>query len=329
MRCPPVGMPAHPARAAASRQRSSHPRGPSRQPRRVMAPHRRGGEWRRCPGRRRRDRSRSGPPGPRPCPRRPASRPRACAGPTSGAACRRRTEAAVAGARGSSGPAIAARKPRGGGLTDCPRSRDRDRRHATQAHRRDGGAGRHDFPVGWRDDGRDALSVPSPRPAGRRGSRGPEPVDNAVGRAAAGLAVGLAATGGRVDGRGGHAPTFGVTPPPPAAAARRAMAAAPSAPSWRGKRGQQVRRWLERRGRRAVHPQPRSPPPPRSSGSPFIREVPKKGLPRRPLPVYADRNSTHRIAAHTGVTGVRLPRPQGRLLCVPVFLYVYSNRLHA
>ena len=46
--------------------------------------------------------------------------PRACAGPTSGAACRRRTEAAVAGARGSSGPAIAARKPRGGGLTDCP-----------------------------------------------------------------------------------------------------------------------------------------------------------------------------------------------------------------
>ena len=47
-----------------------------------------------------------------------------------------------------------------------------------------------------------ALSVPSPRPAGRRGSRGPEPVDNAVGRAAAGLAVGLAATGGRVDGRG-------------------------------------------------------------------------------------------------------------------------------
>ena len=32
----------------------------------------------------------------------------------------RRTQAAVAGARGSSGPAIAARKPRGGGLTDCP-----------------------------------------------------------------------------------------------------------------------------------------------------------------------------------------------------------------
>ena len=35
---------------------------------------------------------------------------------------------------------------------------------------------------------------------------------------------------------------------------RRAVADAPSAPSWRGKRGQQVRRWLERRGRRAVRP---------------------------------------------------------------------------
>ena len=33
---------------------------------------------------------------------------------------------------------------------------------------------RHDFRDGWRDDGRDALSVPSPRPAGHRGSRGPE-----------------------------------------------------------------------------------------------------------------------------------------------------------
>ncbi len=45
-----------------------------------------------------------------------------------------------------------------------------------------GGAGGHDFRTGWRDDGRDALSVPSP-----------ERVDNALGRAAAGLAVGLAA----------------------------------------------------------------------------------------------------------------------------------------
>ena len=51
--------------------------------------------------------------------------------------------------------------------------------------------------------------------------------------------------------------------PPPAAAGSvvnrcgggwSAVADAPSAPSWRGKRGQQVRRWLERRGRRAVRP---------------------------------------------------------------------------
>ena len=33
---------------------------------------------------------------------------------------------------------------------------------------------RHDFRDGCRDDGRDALSVPSPRPAGHRGWRGPE-----------------------------------------------------------------------------------------------------------------------------------------------------------
>ena len=36
------------------------------------------------------------------------------------------------------------------------------------------GAGRHDFRAGWRDDGRDTLSVPRPRPAGHRGSREPE-----------------------------------------------------------------------------------------------------------------------------------------------------------
>ena len=46
----------------------------------------------------------------------------------------------------------------------------------------------------------------------------------------------------------------------PAAVARRPMGAAPSAPSRCGKRGQQVRRWLERRGRRAVRP-PREPDP--------------------------------------------------------------------
>ena len=42
--------------------------------------------------------------------------------------------------------------------------------------------------AGWRDDGRDTLSVPRPRPAGHRGSRGAgAPVENAVGRAAAGF----------------------------------------------------------------------------------------------------------------------------------------------
>ena len=127
-----------------------------------------------------------------------------------------------------------------------------------------GGAGGHDFRAGWRDDGRDPLSVPSPPPAGRRGSREPEPVDNALGRAAEGLAVGLAATPrpGRRLARpaapqppppapnvrpprpGGQAPTFGVTglaarprspssgttPHRPAAVAAVVMADAPSAP---------------------------------------------------------------------------------------------------
>ena len=41
---------------------------------------------------------------------------------------------------------------------------------------------------------------------------------------------------------------------------------APSAPSWRGKRGQQVRRWLERRGRRAVRPLPAGATAPRRVG---------------------------------------------------------------
>ena len=53
----------------------------------------------------------SGPPGPPPCPRRPASRPRACADPASGAACRRRRARAAAslnrrpGAGSGAGPA--------------------------------------------------------------------------------------------------------------------------------------------------------------------------------------------------------------------------------
>ena len=57
------------------------------------------------------------------------------------------------------------------------------------ARRGIGGAGGHHFRAGWRHDGRDALSVPSPPPAGRRGSREPEPVDNALRPAAAGLSA--------------------------------------------------------------------------------------------------------------------------------------------
>ena len=146
----------------------------------------------------------------------------------------------------------------------APAVGDRDRRHAAQRIAAIGGAGGHDFRAGWRDDGRDPLSVPSPPPAGRRGSREPEPVDNALGRAAAGLAVGLAATprprrrlarpaapqppppapNVRPPRPGGQAPTFGVTglaarprspssgttPHRPAAVAAVAMAAAPFAP---------------------------------------------------------------------------------------------------
>ena len=67
----------------------------------------------------------------------------------------------------------------------APAVGDRDRRHAAQRIAAIGGAGGHDFRAGWRDDGRDALSVPSLPAAGRRGSREPEPVDNALGRAAA------------------------------------------------------------------------------------------------------------------------------------------------
>ena len=147
---------------------------------------------------------------------------------------------------------------------------DRDRRHAAQRIAAIGGAGGHDFRAGWRDDGRDPLSVPSPPPAGRRGSREPEPVDNALGRAAAGLAVGQLAATPRPRPRRrlarpaapqppppapnvrpprpeGQAPTFGVTglaarprspssgttPHRPAAVAAVAMAAAPSVPGRR------------------------------------------------------------------------------------------------
>ena len=65
-----------------------------------------------------------------------------------------------------------------------------------------------------------------------------------------------------VDGAPGPRRTQAVLMPEPEldpGSGRLARADAPSAPSWRGKRGQQVRRWLERRGRRAVRPQTRTP----------------------------------------------------------------------
>ena len=153
---------------------------------------------------------------------------------------RRRTETAVAGARGSSGPAIAARKPRGGGLTDCPRSRDRDCRHAAQPIAPIGGAGRHDFPRRRRDDGRDALSVRSPRSAGHRGSRGPEHESRTRSAARPRARPSFDAsfdqpptTASASPGRSPRPPSSGTgsAPPPPAVRGRRRMAAAPSAPA--------------------------------------------------------------------------------------------------
>ena len=58
--------------------------------------------------------------------------------------------------------------------------------------------------------------------------------------------------------RGRHGHSFAASRTDPARShGRSRVAAAPSAPSRCGKRGQQVRRWLERRGRRAVRPRPR------------------------------------------------------------------------
>ena len=75
----------------------------------------------------------------------------------------------------------------GGGLTGCPRSRE-PRPPPLSASPRSSSTGRHDFRAGWTGRrARRALSVPDPRPGGRRGARGPELVDNRVGRAAAGL----------------------------------------------------------------------------------------------------------------------------------------------
>ena len=111
------------------------------------------------------------------------------------------------------------------------------------------GAARHDFRAGWRDggrdDGRDTLSVPRPRPAGHRGSSGPEHRrERPRPRAAAGLAVGHAdgrprstpgstsrpTTASASPGRSPRPPSSGTGSAPPPPARRRRMADAPSAP---------------------------------------------------------------------------------------------------
>ena len=61
------------------------------------------------------------------------------------------------------------RDTHGGGLTDCPRSRDRDRRHAAQRLAAISGAGGHDFRAGWR--GRRARRAVRPKPSACRSSR--------------------------------------------------------------------------------------------------------------------------------------------------------------
>ena len=63
------------------------------------------------------------------------------------------------------------------------------------------------FRAGWRDDGRDALPVPSPPPAGRRGSREP---DHGLGRRNRRAATAASTLGSRSPGAD-KAPTFGVT----------------------------------------------------------------------------------------------------------------------
>ena len=124
-------------------------------------------------------------------------------------------------------------------LTDCPRSRDRDRRHAAQRHRRD----------------RRCCPARLPRRlAGRRARHAVR-----VGRAAAGLAVGHA------DGRPRSTPGSTSRPTTASASPARLPRPGPWPPSHAGptvrpplareQRGQQVRMWLERRcGRRAIHP---------------------------------------------------------------------------
>ena len=79
-----------------------------------------------------------------------------------------------------------------GGLTDCPRSRDRDHRHAAQRIAAIGGPGGHDFRAGSRGDGRDCPK-PSACRSSRLGRAGAATTTRSA--AAAGLTVGLPRAG--------------------------------------------------------------------------------------------------------------------------------------
>ena len=122
---------------------------------------------------------------------------------------------------------------------------------------------RSTVPAGGTRRARHAVRPEASACRSSRLARGGSTVENAVGRAAAGLAVGHAdgrprstpgstsrpTTAAASPGRSPRPPSSGTgSAPPPAARGRRRMADAPSAPSGCGKRGQQVRRWLERRG---------------------------------------------------------------------------------
>ena len=109
----------------------------------------------------------------------------------------------------------------------APAVEDRDRRHAAQRIAAIGGAGGHDFRAGWRDDGRDPLSVPSPPPAA---PQPPPPAPNVRPPRPEGQAPTFGVTGLAARPR---SPSSGTTPHRPAAVAAVAMAAAPSVPGRR------------------------------------------------------------------------------------------------
>ena len=134
--------------------------------------------------------------------------------------------------------ADAARRP-GGGLTDYPRSRDRDRRHAAQRRRRDRRCrNRYDFRDGWRDDrARRAVRPKSSACRSSRLARARGTVKNAGWPAAAGgLGRRTRLTGGRARS------TPGSTSRPTTTTASARPAARPGRPQAAPMRGSVVNR---------------------------------------------------------------------------------------